>query len=133
MTHNLRKQIDTSLGAKRFAYASFTGTLARINTIGPRWSFTITPIGGPSRILCYFGKDDIEKVRQNLRNVVTIKGIATYGAKSPWPIQFRVERIEYKPEAPAGTWQGLPAMLAKEWQSAPEWERELVLAGVDLD
>ena len=129
---SLIRQIESSLGSKRISYTSFTGRLGRINTIGKRWSFTIEPIGGPSRLMCYFEKKDLDRIRGCLREIVTIRGVATYGSKSLWPITIKVDNIEPKYAALDGLWNNLPSIFEDHWLSSSDAERSLVDLGVEL-
>lgn len=122
----LKQQIDTSLGKVRIAYASFTGRLERLNVHGARWSFTIFPPVGPSRILCYFNRDDLDAVRGFVKEVVTVRGRAVYRSESPWPVQIRVETIRGREPAPEGLWSELPGRLEAHWAGATDDEKGLM-------
>lgn len=128
----LKRQIDDSLGGTRIAYASFTGELSRLNARGSRWSFTIFPPSGPSRLLCYFDPKDIGKVRSLVTEVVTVRGPAVYAANKPWPISLRVEFIDPRKPASEGLWSELPSILRDHYESASEDDKELLDLVADL-
>ncbi len=122
----LKHQIDSSLGDARIAFTSFTGTLERLNVHGARWSFTIFPLVGPSRILCYFDHDELEGIRGLVKEVVTVRGRAVYRGDSPWPVQIRVDSIKRREPAGEGFWNDLPNRLASHWEDASAEEKELM-------
>ncbi len=122
----LKRLIDSRLGAKRLAYASFTGILERLNVHGSKWSFTIFPVAGPSRILCRFDKDDLDAIKGLVKQTVTVKGLGVYASKSPWPIQLRVESIRAKLPAPDNAWINLPNRMRNDWENASATEKALL-------
>jgi hypothetical protein len=124
----LKRQIDSSLGDARISYTSYTGLLERLNVHGARWSFTIYPPAGPSRILCYFHRDSLELVRGMVKEVVTVRGRGLYRGDSAWPVQIRVDSIERKTPASDGQWEKLPAALASHWLEASDDEKALMEA-----
>lgn len=123
---NLRAQIDTSLGNARISYSSFTGRLERLNVHGSRWSFTIFPVAGPSRIFCYFDKDLLDEVKSLVTNVVTVSGRAVYRDSSPWPSQMRVDKVVRRVPAAKGLWNGLSEEFHTQWEKASSEEKELI-------
>lgn len=122
----LRGQIDSSLGNARIAYTSFTGELSRLNVHGSRWSFTIFPVAGPNRILCYFNKELLDVVRALVKEVVTVTGRATYQGDSPWPVSFRIDRVCRRIPAREGLWLELPDQMANDWEQATDEDRDLI-------
>jgi hypothetical protein len=126
----LRQQIDSTLGATRIAYTSYVGTLERLNVHGSRWSFTIFPIAGPTRILCYFDQDDLEVIKRLVKKTVTVRGRAVYRGDIPWPLQIRVDSIEAREPAPENFWRDLPAHLERNWQEADDDDKGMMEAMV---
>lgn len=122
----LRSEIDSRLGKARISYTSYTGTLERLNVHGSRWSFTIYPLVGPTRILCYFDKEKLDEVKTLVKDVVTVRGRAVYREESPWPEQIRVDSIVAKRRAPDGTFASMPTVLESDWLQASDADRDLM-------
>lgn len=122
----LREQIDFQLGNVRIGYTSYTGTIKRLNIIGRKWSFTICPAAGPERILCYFGKEDLGRVKALINDVVTVAGRAVYRGQSPFPVQIKVDTITRRDPVPEGAWADMSRTLSEHWSSASPEDRELL-------
>ena len=128
----LRERINLRLGAKRLVVTSFTGELDHVQVHPSRWSFTLRPAAGPERILCFFDKEELERVRGLQKEVVTVRGTATYHQSSAWPIEMRVDSLVIRPPAPDRLWNGLPSVLRNDWENAAERDIKFATSGVLL-
>ena len=118
-------QISLRLGASRIGYTTYVGKMGRINAHGAKWSFTIFPIAGPRRIVCYFDRTEIERMRGFVNEVVQVKGRAIFRGESAWPAIIYAELVSIKGAAPDGFWSALPSALQEDWESVPDNLKEL--------
>jgi len=128
----LKEQIDSSLGNIRIAYTSYTGELGRLNAHGSKWSFTIFPPAGPTRILCYFDSKEIEAIRSLVTEVVTVRGRAVYRGETAWPVHIRVDTVESRKSAPEGFWAELPSKLKDHWHDASDADKFIACMGAEV-
>lgn len=128
----LKKQIDSSLGKTRISYTSFTGRLDRVHVHGERWTFTIFPVVGPTRVLCFFDKSDIDSIKDLVAETVTVRGRAVYRGDSPWPIQIQADDVKRRAPAPEGSWSDLPTRLRSDWLNASDEDKDLLVWSAEV-
>lgn len=125
-------QIDNVLGRETIAYTTVTGILEGLNVHGSRWTFTIFPSVGASRVLCRFDREDLTQIRVLVKDTVEVFGPAIYKGASPWPYKMRAERFRRVDKAPAGIWADMPSALRAHWEGASEDEREDIRLGAGI-
>jgi hypothetical protein len=94
---SFQAETKAMLGAGLTAYGSIKGRMEAINLHKQKKEFRIYPHVGPDRVVCFFPHDLMESAIGAVNKYITVFGKLRYRARSEYPHEIDVDRIEIHP------------------------------------